>query len=214
VRASLIFVAMATLASAALTGCSDTPKESPSPTPTPTNCEVSSPPATVQWKRTGAVLSDLGQALALDSTQVCQELGVISCEVVHRVSLGGNDPFDRALYKPFTEPLGTTPLAAERVVMQACVKRVELDKASATPAVWKNLDLNSADISANVGPDSGFYKDTVELGRRLLGRDPSADEIAELAVLAKDEAGAPVPSAEVAKLVCFALGTSKEFLFF
>lgn len=211
-RTSLIFATLATLLSTALVGCADTPKESPAPAPT--NCEASSAPATVQWKRTGAVLSDLGQALALNPTEVCQELGVISCEVVHRVSLGGNDPFDRALYKPFSEPLGTTPLAAERVVMQACVKRVELDKASASPAVWKNLDLKSTDISGNLGPESGFYKDTVDLGRRLLARDLSADEIAELSVLAKDDAGAPVPSADVAKLVCFALGTSKEFLFF
>lgn len=211
-RASTIFAAMAVLFSTGLVGCADTPKESPGPTPT--NCEASSAPATVQWKRTGAVLSDLGQALALDSSQVCQELGAISCEVVHRVSLGGNDPFDRALYKPFTEPLGTTPLAAERVVMEACVKRVELDEASTSPSVWKNLDLKAADISGNLGPDGGFYKDTLELGRRFLARDLSAEEIAELAVLAKDDAGAPVPSADVAKLVCFALGTSKEFLFF
>lgn len=211
-RASPIVAAMAALFSAALVGCADTPKGSPAPTPT--NCEPSTAPATVQWKRTGAVLSDLSQALSINPNTVCQELGAISCEVVHRVSLGGNDPFDRALYKPFTEPLGTTPLAAERVAMQACVKRVELDKASGAPSVWKNLDLNATDISGNLGPDSGFYKDTLELGRRLLARDLSADEIAELAVLAKDDAGAPVPSADVAKLVCFALGTSKEFLFF
>lgn len=205
------FAAASLLASLALLGCgSDPPSSSTTGGDT---CEPGAAGPTLAWKRTGAVLSDLGRALALAPEEVCSELGATSCAQVHRVALGESDPFDKALYRPFAEPLGTTPLALERVVMHACVARVELDRAAAKPVVFTHLDLSAASV-ADAGPDSAFAKDAAELTRRLLGRDATAAELTVLADLAAPSAGDPVSASDAAILTCFTLGTSREFLFF
>jgi hypothetical protein len=177
-------------------------------------CDPVAVAPTVAWKRTEAVMADLGRALALTPDEVCQELGTTPCATVHRVALGASDPFERALYKPFAEPLGTTPIALERAVLHACVRRVELDRSAGQPVVFTHMDLLAPSAGAELGPDSPFGKDAAEVGRRLLGRDLLASELAELEALAVDDAGAAVASDEVAKLICFTLGTSREFLFF
>ena len=64
------------------------------------------------------------------------------CVAVHGVLLGDSDPFGNGLYSPFVEPLATTPLATERLILSACVKRAELD-AVGTPVVFTSLDLKS-----------------------------------------------------------------------
>lgn len=210
----LLPAAGALAAALGLAACGDSspPGETPTTTTTAGDCEASDP--TVAWKRTDAVLADLGRGLELTPEQVCLELGTAPCSAVHRVALGQSDPFDRALYKPFAEPLGTTPIAAERAVLHACVARVTLDASAADPVVFRQLDLTAPSAGEDLGAQSAFGQDAAEVGRRLLGRDLSDEEIGELAALAVDEGGAKVPASEVAKLVCFTIGTSREFLFF
>ena len=72
----------------------------------------------LRWKRSDALFADLAGALELERAAVCSEQGV-DCARIHRVALGGNDPFESTIYSPLTEPLVITPLVAERVVMAA-----------------------------------------------------------------------------------------------
>lgn len=206
--AAWLFAGSALFTIGSLSGCGGDPEASG----TGGSCEASPVAPTVAWKRTGAVLADLGRAMSLAPDQVCNELGDTACAAVHRVALGENDAFEKALYKPFAEPLGTTPLALERVVLHACGQRVDLDRAG-TPVVFTHIDLNASSVG-DTGADSPFAKDAAELGRRLLGRDLSAEEIAVLADLTVDDSGAKVSASDAAKLTCFTLGTSREFLFF
>lgn len=212
-RAPRSLLALALLSVGLLSACGGDPQSSGSTNTNGETCDPGKMAPTVAWKRTGAVLSDLGRALSLAPDEVCSELGDTPCSSVHRVALGENDPFDRALYKPFAEPLGTTPLAAERAVLHACIKRVELDRAAAAPVVFTHLSLDAAKVD-DTTQDGPFAKDAAELGRRLLSRELTAEEVTVLTDLALDDSGAPVSASDAATLACFTLGTSREFLFF
>lgn len=193
-----------------LAACDDAADDSETePKPSPA-CAETIP--TISWKRTDVLITDLSRALELSESEVCNEVGVAPCAKVHAVTLGASDPFDKALYRPFAEPLGTTPLAAERVVLSACTTRVTLDSAGA-PKVFTSIDLGAASLG-DVGPDSAFAKDANELGKRLLSRTLTADELTSLGALSKDDGGNAVSAADAAILVCFTIGTSSEHLFF
>jgi hypothetical protein len=196
---------------AALPGCGGASGDEPEPVPTeiaPSNRND------LQWKRHHAVQQDLMQALALDATQVCTELGERSCtEEVHLVPLGGHDPFGLGLYESLDEPLVTTPLALDRVVLSACGTRVDLDEAAGqgSAVVFTALDLAAP---APAGDTDGFRLTVRDLYRRLLARDPAEAELEALRELTVDDAGTPVLGAEFAKMACFAIGTTTEFLLF
>ncbi len=190
-----------------LLGCgAETDTAPPAP-----SCADEAPVPTVTWKRTHVLVSDLSRGLELEPAEVCLELGTQACAEVHRVALGSSDPFDKALYAPFAEPLATTPLASERVVLAACVARVTQDR-SAQPKLFTSMDLE-ADSVVDSGPNSAFARDVTALGKRLLGRGLSAEELATLAELTRNDAGEPIKASDAAVLACFTVGTSREFLF-
>jgi hypothetical protein len=167
----------------------------------------------LQWKRYAAIEADLMQALELGADEVCTEFGVESCiNGVHLAPLGGNDPFKTGLLEPTAEPLATTPAVIDRLLLSACGRRTELDRAAKQKAkVFAGLDLQG-DAPA---PDDERVKATVTgLYRRFLARNPRDDERATVADLSLDEKSRPIPAAEFATLACFAIGTSTEFLFF
>ncbi len=193
-----------------LAACSGGGEETESDPPPVESCDPAGP--TVVWKRVDALAADLGRALELDQGELCTEIGSAPCAEVHRVALGGSDPLNTALYRPFAEPLATTPLAIERLALSACVLRVDRDAAGA-PEVFSEMPLDSEPLSAsNAG--SAFAKQAASLGRRMLARDLTVDEIATLEPLGRDEEGAPVTSHDAAVLLCFTLATSTEMSFF
>jgi hypothetical protein len=164
----------------------------------------------VVWKRHAAIARDLGRALELAPDAVCTELGRFSCtDEVFLAPLGGNDPFGKSQYRPAAQPTVTTPLALERVAIGACSRRAEAD-ASGTPAVFRAFDLSRASL---VGDDAALDALTVDLYRRLLGRDPAPAEREALRELAVDADGRPVPALEVAKAACIAVASTQEFAF-
>jgi hypothetical protein len=164
------------------------------------------PPAI--WKRTDALLADVARALELDDP--CTELGAAPCDLVHRSTLGESQPFRRAQYKRPESPFATTPLAFERVVLEACGRRVDADRAG-DPRVFTALDLEATAVD----PASDAMRATVtELFQRFHGRTPGDPEIAAIAGLATADDGAPRPASEVAVLACFAVGSSAELLFY
>jgi hypothetical protein len=165
----------------------------------------------LQWKRAHAVQQDLMQALELEADEVCLEVGTAPCvDQVHLVALGGHDPFDLGLYESLDAPLTTTPIALDRVVLSACVKRVELDR-DGEGVVFGALDLEAPTPAAD---DAALSTTTTNLYRRFLARDPLEPELAIIAKLGLDDEGQPVVGHEFASLACYAIGTTSEFLFF
>jgi hypothetical protein len=167
----------------------------------------------LQWKRYSALEADLVQALELPADELCNEFGVASCvHTVHLASLGGNEPFKSGLLEPSAEPLATTPAVVDRLLLSACGRRTELDRAAgpSQAKVFRSLDL----AGAAPAPEAEATKQTItELYHRLLAREPEAPELVAVASLVKKDAAA-VTASEFATLACFSIGTSTEFLFF
>jgi hypothetical protein len=116
------------------------------------------------------------------------------------------------MYEPAVEPLATTPTVVDRVVLTACSNRVQRDRAAGGGA--QVFDQFSLDGAAPRPSDAPARALVAALFRRLLARDAIDSEIDAIAALAADPSGQPVSASEFAKLACFAIGTSAEFLFF
>jgi hypothetical protein len=163
------------------------------------------------WKRGTALTADLARALELAPSELCKELGSKSCLDVHRVALGSSDPFGSGLLEAVPRPLATTGVVTDRVVISACSARVDADEAG-NAKVFEGVELGSAPAPDD---DPAFASAVgTPLYRRLVGRDPSTDELATLSELGRDGSGGPVSRSDFAKLACFAVATTSEFLLY
>lgn len=172
--------------------------------PVPGDCiaaDEAPPDETLQWKRGAALVEDLKGALELDLP--CTEFGVADCAAVHLVPLGGKDPFGAAMYRAVAEPMATTAMALDRMVLSACTNRVDLD-AAGDPVVFTHFDLAGA--APGLDPARAL---AAELYQRLLGRDATPAELDEVATVASEGT-----ARDYAVLACYAIGTTTEFLFF
>ncbi|MCB9598098.1 MAG: hypothetical protein H6719_35620 [Sandaracinaceae bacterium] len=179
--------------------------------PEPFACDpAATPPAveSLQWKRVAAFTADLEGALELTGDTLCREIDRIDCEAVHLVALGGNDALGAAQYTVVASPLATTPAAVDRVVLSACENAVARDAAGA-PRVFTDLPPTDAPADAALAE-----RQAAALYRRLLARDAAPDELAILAELTVDPAGAPRSAREVDVLTCFSIGTTAEMVLF
>ena len=164
----------------------------------------------LQWKRAWAVQRDLQNALELTEEELCTELGQFDCvREVHLVSLGGHDAIESAIYESLPEPLATTPVAVDRLVLSACTQRVDAD-AAGDAKVFTNLELGGDAPGAD---DPAVEKTIESLYRRFLARDPKPSEIETVSTLVVDDDGDAVSATDFAKLACYAVGSSTEFLF-
>lgn len=162
------------------------------------------------WKRHKQIARDLARAMQLPLAQVCKEVGTYSCaDQVFLTVLGGNDPINKSQYRPAAAPTILTPIALERFVLSACSQRVELDSGG-EPAVFNFIDLRKSSL---LGDESEVDLQTAELYRRLHARDPQASELAAMRELLVADDGTALPALEFAKLACFIVGSSQEFLF-
>lgn len=170
--------------------------------------------ADLRWKRATALKNDLMSGLGLSEQEVCSELGLdgFCFSLIHMVPLGANDPIKAAMYRPVAEPGATAPLAIDRVVLSACGARADLDSVAPSGAkvVWQNIDLDATSLDPS---DPDIADDTRALYRRLLARDPTPEESALVATLADDVNGLPVSPRDFAKMACYAVATTTEFLF-
>jgi hypothetical protein len=165
--------------------------------------------AALLWKRHAAFEADLMRALALGRDEVCKELGERNCiRDIHVIALGGNDPFRSGINVPPTQPLSTTSVVVDRVLLSACSARARADK-TGSPKVFRDLDLRGAAPA----PDAPAVEATIgTLFQRFLARDPKPSETEVVkTLLAGDDA--PASAEEFATLACFAIGSSLEFLF-
>ncbi len=161
---------------------------------------------TLVWKRYRAVEGGLAAAMALTKDQLCAELGTKSCvNSVHLSVLGGNEPFVNGQFEGAPTPTALTAVAMDRIVMAACSKRLQLDKAvGATPTVFKYFPLTDAKPI-----DADVKLQAAELYRRLLGREPDTAEMQLISAF-----GAAMPAGDrLALSLCVAIGTSAENIF-
>lgn len=199
--------------------CSDdTPEETTplEPPPSETRTQLPSPTAATRFKGNEVLAADLAQGLALEPSAICNELGTFSCtEEVHAVTLGGTSPYDRQIYEPARRTTATTPLAAERVVLSACLERTRRDLGDpASAVIFTGLPLDGARLADVAAEPVGQAIDRLHVG--LLARHASPGEVAAVrAHYAEIEAsGDPTPARTWAALSCFAIGSSIEALFY
>jgi hypothetical protein len=168
--------------------------------------------SSLQWKRFAALQADLSQALDLPKDKLCNEFGTEPCiDKVHLLPLGGHNPFTTGLLEPVADTLVTTGSVMERVVLSACLAKIEQDRAAGKQASVFTLDLSGA-APAPDAPETRTLIST--LYRRFLARDVADDELAIVADLARDAAGKPVSATTFAATACMTVGTTTEFLFF
>ena len=160
-------------------GCTTTmdtapPRPGPGPGPGPGECDDAPAelprPEPLQWKRVNALQSDLMTALSLGANELCRELESVPCAAVHKLPLGGSDPIGSSLYEAAAEPVATTPMAIDRMVLGSCIERVRRDVVG--PAVvFTRLDLSSARLDlAEPAAREAARGDVNDLFRRFLAR--------------------------------------------
>ncbi len=169
--------------------------------------------ARVRWKGEPILRSELASALALPGADLCKELGTFDCFSVHRVALGGVEPYTLGINEPFPDTAVTAPLAIERVALSGCRTRVDLDLATpASAVIFRDLPgdaLPDLDAPAVRGAIDRLYA-------RFTSRAPHEDEARALLDLYADVTAAnePRPARAWAILSCFAVATSIESLFY
>ncbi|MBX2811279.1 MAG: hypothetical protein KTR25_05705 [Myxococcales bacterium] len=162
----------------------------------------------VIWKRYRAVEKDLSRALEIPTNQLCTELDSLNCiNEVHLSNLGGHNPIMQGRLTSLAEPALTTPLSIDRVVLMACIQRVDQDSAS-PPTIFTQYPLGR-DTNGSAQDITQLDAQNRTLYQRLLSRDPTDEELVELRELA-------VPGTsfrDVAIGSCYSIGTSVEFIF-
>jgi hypothetical protein len=181
----------------------DTP---PAVTPGSIKCDpvTEAAPEPLLWKRHGAFITDLSEALALPADAMCTELGGIACSKQHLVMLGGNDPFAGSMYRPIPRPLPLSPIAVDRVSLAACTARTKADR-EGKAVVFTNIDLTAKTLSSK---DTAVRTQVASLFRRFLRRNATTEEIDAVASLADGR-----DAMEFAALSCFVVSTSIEGVF-
>ncbi len=199
-----------------LVGCDDeSTSEDPPPADT-VETQPASPNPHVRFKGNEVIANDLSRGLGLEHTAICNELGAYSCtDLVHKVTLGGVDAYDRQIYEPSRDTTATTPLAAERVVLSACLERAKRDfEGQGEPVIFTGLDVASSKLADPRAESVAAAVDRLYV--KLLQRHASPAEVAAIEdhYAAVEAGGDATPAKTWAALSCFAVGTSAEFLFY
>jgi hypothetical protein len=151
------------------------------------------------------------QCAQLQRGAECQDapyIDVESASGLHLMALGGHDPMFSGLYKPIDEPMLTTPLAMDRYVLGACGERTALDAKSTDRVVFTKFDISLRTVSPTT---SGLRAQVVDLYQRILSRDPSEAEISALLTLL--EGTTAMSGEQFARLSCYVIATTREFVF-
>lgn len=170
----------------------------------------------VRFKGGERIMLDYSAAFEIPRADLCKELGVHDCvNVVHKITLGGVEPYRIGIYEPIEGSTATSPLAVDRIALTACTRRVDMDLgAPASAAIWKGVEIDDGklkDLEANAVKQS-----IVELHQRLLQRNPTDEEVALLKGLYADALtdGGARPARSWAIASCFAVATSLEAVFY
>lgn len=168
----------------------------------------------IKFKDGNRYLRDLSASLDLPRATICKELGQYDCfNDAFRIVLGGVEAENLAVFTPQEEEALTTPIALDRVALHVCVNRVQLDLAQPGSAVLlRNAPKGKA------SPE-WVKTTTATLYDRILNREPTASEGAELAnfyktVSRKGGRSNPDATKDWVTLGCFALASSIENIYY
>jgi len=182
----------------------DTPQEMMLPSASETgDLAPPAPGMDLVWKRYRAFEDGIVQGLSLNKSDFCLELGKQPCiDKTHLTVLGGNEPYESGQYERVQSPTVLTAVAVDRIVLSACSKRLELDRAADAKAiVFKHFSLKGS------APDPKQIADqTTELYRRLLARNAEAEEVKIIQGMTAQN----LPPDKLALIMCFAIATSIE----
>ena len=207
-----------------LSGCEDDApaKAKPAqPTPAQTGDVVASKQPRVRAKGGARYATDLAAALALPRDQLCKELGTLDCvDDVHRIVLGGVEPYDLGIYQPLAVAPMTAPIAVDRVALSACARAARRDVQEPEQAVfWRDRTPGVALSAAERAAVARRIYD------RVLRRDAEAfevealvglhdDVVAELAAAQTTTTAAGDADEQWLTLACFAVASGTEALFY
>lgn len=172
--------------------------------------------ANLRFKRATRLRNDVAQALQLDPTNVCLELGQYHCtDFVHTISLGGVEPYTLGLNVPFDDTTVTTPIATERVALYACEARVGADLGGGSGVIFRDLSVDGEGKLADVAAEA-VTQSLDTLYKRTLLRAPTDQELTHHRELyrAIEADGQPNAARDWAILSCFSVLTSMEGLFY
>lgn len=172
----------------------------------------------LRFKRTDRIQLEFARILELPEDQLCAELGIYDClDRIHRVTLGGVEPYRANIYTAFENTSISAPLVIERVALAACSRRVQLDAANLAEAViFTDVPVTADGRLADV-EDAAVTAALERLFTRALLRRPTAEDLNDLQQLYRDiEASgeSEIPAADFGVLACMITLTSIESLFY
>jgi hypothetical protein len=140
---------------------------------------------------------------------------------VHRIVLGGVEPYTLGVREPLPSLGVTAPIAQDRVALAACTERIERDLAAVyrvpLDAAAAPVFLTAVDVDA---PTPGQLEATARrFYDRILRRDATPDEVSAVAQFhstVTDEPGESGATAtrDWAILSCFMVATTLESIFY
>jgi hypothetical protein len=181
--------------------------------PRPTEPVAASRQARVKYKSGARYANDLARALDLPRDAICRELGRYDCvDEVHRIVLGGVEPYTLGVREPLPAIAVTAPIAQDRVALAACTERIERDLAASEPVFLASIDVDAPTPIQLEETARHFYD-------RILRRDATPSEISALAQFhstvtdESGDSGAPA-TRDWAILSCFMVATTLESIFY
>jgi hypothetical protein len=197
----------------AVGACTNEPKDEGASDPVPTDRVAPSRQARVKYKSGARYASDLAAALDLPRDAVCRELGRYDCvDEVHRIVLGGVEPYTLGVREPLPSIAVTAPIAQDRVALAACTERIERDLVASEPVFLTTLDVDAPTPAEREETVRRFYD-------RILRREATPDEVSAVAQFhstVTDESGESRATAtrDWAILSCFIVATTLESIFY
>jgi hypothetical protein len=191
----------------AASGCKDVSE------PVPTEEVATSRKPRVKYKSGALYASDLAEALELERDAVCRELGRYDCvDEVHRIVLGGVEPYTLGVREPLPSIAVTAPIAQDRVALAACTERIARDLADSEPVFLTTVDLDAPTRGQLEATARRFYD-------RILRRTATPEEVTTLAQFHSTVSKEPGESGATATrdwaiLSCFMVATTLESIFY
>jgi hypothetical protein len=185
-------------------------------TPAPAERAFESARANLRFKGAARLREEFARILQLPTDALCTELGQFDCiDDLHQITLGGVEPYQANIFKPFPGIAVGASLAVERVALSACTTRIERDAADPARAVYFGdiplrgsalADVNAPQVDAAL----------TALTREAWLREPTPDDLATLKALYADvlAEGGRTPAFTWAQLVCMTTLTASEALLY
>jgi hypothetical protein len=166
----------------------------------------------VKYKSGARYASDLATALEIERDAVCRELGQYDCvDQVHRIVLGGVEPYTLGVRDPLPSIAVTAPIAQDRVALAACTERITRDLAGSEPLFLKKIDLGEPTRKELEATAKRFYD-------RILRRAATSDEVSALtqfhSTVTDETSDSVTATRDWAVLSCFMVATTLESIFY